>query len=572
MDMSKKRLLIVGGVAGGASCAARARRLSEDGEIIVFERGAYVSFANCGIPYYVGKLITEEKDLFIASPGLFRERFNIDVRIQSNVRRIDRNTQEIEIENLENGRVYRESYDALVLSPGSVPLKPDIDGIDMPGIFSIWTIPDMRDIIRWIDENKVKKAAVVGGGFIGLEMTENLRRLGISVTIIEMQQQVMPALDPEMASFIHDHLIDKDVELRLGNAVSRFEKDVSGGLLLTLKPVDPVSVTTTVSADMVILAAGVRPRTELAAAAGLVIGSLGGIVVDDRMQTGDPHIWAVGDAVEVEDFVTHVPIRTPLAGSANRQGRIAADVILGSAADGPRPSRFRGSQTTAVCGVIGMTIASTGATEKFLIRTGDTPDRLPFEKIYLHPDHHAGYYPGAQTISIKMLFSKNDGRILGAQAVGFEGVEKRIDVIAMAIQNGATVFDLEEAELCYAPQYGSARDPVNLAGMIAANVIRGYSSVVHWADLDPSDVFILDVRDRDEFEKGYVENAVNIPLNELRERMSELPLDREIWIHCLVGQRSYIAERILNQNGYNVRNISGGYIMYQAGEKTKSSR
>jgi len=410
----------------------------------------------------------------------------------------------------------------------------------------------------------VRHATVIGGGFIGLEMAENLMRLGISAIIVEMQHHVMPTLDPEIAAFVHDHLAEKGVGLRLGEAVTRFDSSANGGLTLTLESQDGKPGKSALSTGMVILAVGMTPRNELAAQAGLSIGSLGGIVVDDRMQTSDPHIWAVGDAVEVVDFVTHMPIRAPLAGPANRQGRIAADAILGAAKGTSGRPRFRGSQTTAVCGVLGMTIASTGVTERTLGKAGDTRDLQPYEKVYLHPDHHAGYYPGAERITIKLLFSRVGGRILGAQAVGCEGVEKRIDVMAMAIQNRGTVYDLEEAELCYAPPYGSAKDPVNLAGMIASNVLRGYSSVVHWEDVAASDAMILDVRDRDEFEEGNVEGAVNIPLHELRNRMSELPRDREIWVHCLAGQRSYIAERILDQSGYRARNLSGGYRIYQA--------
>jgi len=530
----------------------------------VFEKGPHASFANCGLPYYVGKLIDEEEDLIVASPAFFKERFNIDVHTRSLVRRIDRAKQEIEIEDLVGGKVYREHYDALVLSPGATPLRPRIDGIDMPGIFTISTIPDMREIVRWITEKEVRHATVIGGGFIGLEMAENLMRLGISAIIVEMQHHVMPTLDPEIAAFVHDHLAEKGVGLRLGEAVTRFDSSANGGLTLTLESQDGKPGKSALSTGMVILAVGMTPRNELAAQAGLSIGSLGGIVVDDRMQTSDPHIWAVGDAVEVVDFVTHMPIRAPLAGPANRQGRIAADAILGAAKGTSGRPRFRGSQTTAVCGVLGMTIASTGVTERTLGKAGDTRDLQPYEKVYLHPDHHAGYYPGAERITIKLLFSRVGGRILGAQAVGCEGVEKRIDVMAMAIQNRGTVYDLEEAELCYAPPYGSAKDPVNLAGMIASNVLRGYSSVVHWEDVAASDAMILDVRDRDEFEEGNVEGAVNIPLHELRNRMSELPRDREIWVHCLAGQRSYIAERILDQSGYRARNLSGGYRIYQA--------
>ena len=557
--MKSKKLLVVGGVAGGASCAARSRRLSEEAEIIIFERGPYVSFANCGLPYYVGKVIKKEADLLVASPELFKERFNIDVRTHHNVRQVFPQQKEIEVQALTSGKIYREKYDALVLSPGSEPIKPTLEGIGLPGIFTLWTIPDSREIISWIKSKPVRRAVVVGGGFIGLEMTESLKKLNIQTTIIEMQPHLMPSLDPEMAAFLHDHLTAGGVALCLNSAVTAFKTD--GDAITVL-----LASGQTLSTDLVILAVGVRPRTELAVAAGLRIGKTGGIWVDDRMQTSDENIWAVGDAVEVKDFVLNLKRLIPLAGPANRQGRIAADNIFG---DGLEPHRFRGSQATAVCGISGLTVASTGVTEKYLKQIYGT-DTLPdYEKIYLHPDHHAKYYPDAKTITMKLIFSKTDGRVLGAQAVGLAGVEKRIDVIAMAIQKNATVFDLEETELCYAPQFGSAKDPVNLAGMIAANILRGYVSVGHWQDVLDSETYILDVRTAREYRKGHLKNALNIPLEMLRTRLTELPRDQEIWTHCFVGQRSYYAARILQQHGFKARNISGGFLLYPAVERFK---
>lgn len=561
--MNRKKLLVVGGVAGGASCAARARRLSEDADIIIFERGSFVSFANCGLPYYVGRVIDDEDDLIVASPELFKQWFNIDVRTESNVRSIDRKAMTIEVEDLKTGRIYTEPYTALVLAPGSRPLKPGLEGIDLPGIFTLWTIPDTRNIIEWIGARQVKESVVVGGGFIGLEMTENLSRIGIDVTIVEMQDQVMPALDAELASFVHDHLRENNVSLLLKTAVSGFEKAADDRIRVHLS--DGSHVTT----DMVILSVGVRPRTELAEAAGLEIGQRGGIKVDGRMQTSDPNIWAAGDAVQSIDFVTGLPTMVPLAGPANRQGRLAADVIFGKA---DRIPEFRGTQATSVCGVLGMTIASTGATEKFLTHAEKTAAVEPFDKIYLHPDHHASYYPDAQTITMKLIFSKETGQVLGAQAIGLDGVEKRIDVIAMAVQKGATVFDLEAAELCYAPQYGSAKDPVNIAGMIAANVLRGYCSNKHWADLFENSPYILDVRDTDEFEEGHISGAVNIPLADLRKNLSLLPEKETIWTHCYVGKRSYYAARILSQKGFEVHNLSGGYRMHEAVRQAKKEK
>ena len=549
----RPRILVVGGVAGGASCAARARRLSEDADIMIFERGPYVSFANCGLPYYVGDVITDERSLLVATPELFKRRFNIEVRLQSEVRTVDRAKQEIEVKNAVTGETYRERYDALVLAPGSAPIRPPLPGIDLPGVFTLRTIPDSRQMKQWITERKVEKAVVVGGGFIGLETTENLVRRGISVTIVEMLAQVMPPIDPEMAAIIHDHLEANGVSLQLGDGVDRFEQNPDG---------HTVSVITksgaSFSCEMVLLAMGIRPESKLAKEAGLEIGQLGGIRVNDRMRTSDEHIWAVGDAVEVRDFVTGDWSLIPLAGPANRQGRIAADVIMG------RDARFRGVQGTAVCRAFDITVAATGASEKNLQRRGVGGQPAQYEKIYLHPGHHANYYPGARPITIKLIFSVKDGRILGAQAVGEEGVEKRIDVIAMAIQRGFTVFDLEEAELCYAPQFGTAKDPVNVAGMIAANVMRGDAPVAHWKDILGSKALILDVREPGEFKVGHVEGAINIPLNSLRVRMHELPRDREILVYCAVGQRSYYASRTLRLHGFNARNISGGMRSYHA--------
>jgi len=556
----KPRILVVGGVAGGASCAARARRLSEDAEIIVFERGPYVSFANCGLPYYVGDVITDERSLLMATPELFKRRFNIEVRLQTEVRTIDRAKQEIEVKNTVTGDVHRERYDALVLAPGSAPIRPPLPGIDIPGIFTLRTIPDSRQMKQWITERKVEKAVVVGGGFIGLETTENLVRRGISVTIVEMLAQVMPPIDPEMAVVVQDHLAANGVSLHLSDGVAKFEQNPDG---------HTISVSTKSGAsfncEMVLLAIGVRPETTLAREAGLELGQLGGIRVNDHMRTSDERIWAVGDAVEVRDFVTGDWSLIPLAGPANRQGRIAADVILG------RDARFRGVQGTAVCRVFDITVAATGASEKTLQRRGIGGQPAQYEKIFLHPGHHANYYPGAKPITIKLIFSTNDGRILGAQAVGEEGVEKRIDSIAMAIQRGSTVLDLEEAELCYAPQFGTAKDPVNVAGMIAANVMRGDAPVAHWKDAVGSQAFILDVREPGEFKMGHAEGAVNIPLNSLRPRMNELPRDREILVYCAVGQRAYYATRALRLNGFNAKNISGGMRTYSVQRQIKGS-
>lgn len=543
---SGKRVLVVGGVAGGASCAARARRISEDCDIILFEKGPFVSFANCGLPYHIGKVIEKEKSLLVATPELFQERFRIEVRLNSEVVSIDRGKSEIQVRELSSGRLYSEKYDALVLSPGAAPVRPPIPGLDLPGIFTLRNIPDTRQIKQWLDRPGQKRALVVGGGFIGLEMIENLVKLEWSVTLVEAQPQVMPVLDPEMVSKAHRELERHGVSVRLGDSVSGFELTPEGAICASLA--SGVKET----ADIVLVSIGVRPESKLARDAGLEIGELGGIRVDDRMRTSDPKIWAVGDAVEVRDFVTGRWGLIPLAGPANRQARIAADVIMG------KDRAFRGVQATVVCGLFDLTIASTGPSEKTLKRLGLW--REDYEKIYLHPGSHAAYYPNAKPINIKLIFSRKDGRIIGCQAIGKGGVEKRVDVISMAIQNHATVFDLEEAELCYAPQYGSAKDPVNLAGMIAANLIRGDSAIAQWDEVDGADAFVLDVRDVKEFEKGHLEQAVNIPLNELRNRLEELPRDREILTYCQVGQRSYYAMRMLSQRGFQVRSITGGFL------------
>ncbi len=540
----KKKVVIVGGVAGGASCAARLRRLDEQAEILMLDRGPYVSFANCGLPYYVGDVITEEAKLLVANPTLFRERFDVAVRTEHEVIGMDREACEVEVKDLASGRVYREPYDALVLSPGATAIRPPLPGIDLPGIFVVRTIPDSREIRAWMTETSAKSAVVVGGGFIGLEMAENLVHRGLDVTVVEMLDQVMPPLDPEMAKPVSDHMENHGVKFALGDGVAGFESK-EGRLEVRTKS----GVVHT--GDLVILAIGVRPESTLAKAAGLELGARGGILVNDRMLTSDPKIWAVGDAVEVRDIVSGEQTLIPLAGPANRQGRIAADGICG------RDARFRGVQGTAICGVFGLQVASTGASEKALRRAG----MEDFECVFLHPMNHVGYYPGAKMIHLKLVFRKSDGRILGAQAVGEADVDRRIDAIAMAIQFGGTVYDLEEAELCYAPQFGAAKDAVNHAGMIASNLLRGDHPICH----DPGDgsAYLLDVRDLDEFEEGHIEGAVNLPLNDLRSRLAELPRDREIIVYCRVGLRGYYATRILLQHGFRVKNLSGGFLSYE---------
>jgi NADPH-dependent 2,4-dienoyl-CoA reductase/sulfur reductase-like enzyme/rhodanese-related sulfurtransferase len=539
----RKRVLIVGGVAGGASCATRVRRLDEHAEIVIFDKGPYVSFANCGLPYYVGEVIDDESGLKLSSPETFRNRFDIEVRVSNEVMAIDREAAHITVKELSSGRVYSEHYDALVLSPGAAPIRPPLPGIDLPGIFTLRTIPDSREIRGWIERTGARSAVVVGGGFIGLEMAENLVQRGLQVTVLEMLKQVMPPMDPEMAEPIQQRLEERGVKVALGDGVAGFEAGERGRLVVRTK------TGTTFEGDIVILAIGVRPETGLARTAGLSIGERGGIRVDGEMRTSDPRIWAVGDAIEVTDLGTGQPAIIPLAGPANRQGRVAADVICG------RKSAFRGSQGTAICGVFGMAAAMTGASEKSLRRAGI----IGHEVVYLHPAHHASYFPGAKPLHLKLIFRRDDGKVLGAQACGEEGVDKRIDVIAMVIQKQGTIFDLEEAELCYAPQFGSARDPINMAGMIAANVLRRDVDQASWSSLSSDDALLLDVRDREEFERGHVPAAANIPLPELRSRLGELQRHRHIRLYCGVGQRAYYAARLLQQHGFCVQNLSGGY-------------
>jgi len=555
------KVIIVGGVAGGASCAARLRRLDEQVEILMVERGPYVSYANCGLPYHVGGVIEKESSLLVANEKLFREQFAIDVRTQCEVVGIAVQKKTVELRNVATGEVSTEPYDKLVLSPGAPSVSPPLPGIDLPGLFQVRTVPDAREIREWIERGTpfllgmynysgiqmvkpARRAVVVGGGFIGLEMTEKLAHLGFEVTLVELLDQVLAPIDLEHARLVEGHLERHGVRLALNDGVAGFKQSANGMIdVLTQSG-------RTYPADIVILALGVRPDTTLAKMAGLEIGELGGIRVDEHMRTSDPDIFAVGDAVEVKDFVTGQWSLVALAGPANRQGRIAADVIAG------RDSRFRGTQGTAIVGLFGAAVAWTGVNEKTLNRLGEKD----FEKIYLFPNSHAGYYPGAKPLELKVIFRKTDGRLLGAQAVGEDGpaVDKRISALAMAIQMGATIYDLEEAELCYAPQFGSAKDPVNFAGMVAADILRGDMPLSHWTAAETG--FLLDVREPVELAVEHVPGAVNIPLGELRARLSELPRDREILVICRSGQRAYNATRILVQHGFKARNLSGGML------------
>ncbi|MDH4230459.1 MAG: FAD-dependent oxidoreductase [Nitrospirota bacterium] len=553
------KVIIVGGVAGGASCAARLRRLDEKAEILMVERGPYVSYANCGLPYHVGGVIEKESNLLVSSEAMFRAMFAIDVRTNCEAVTISPDKKTVELRNVATGEVTTESYDKLVLSPGAASVRPPLPGIDLPGIFHVRTVPDARAIREWLERGSSflagmhkysgfqtmrpkTRAVVIGGGFIGLETAENLVHRKFDVTLVEMLDQVLAPLDKEMARIVEGYVQQHGIRLALNDGVSEFRKTVHGLLEVLTKSgkVYP--------ADIVILALGVRPETSLAKSAGLEIGERGGIRVDEQMRTSNPDIFAVGDAVEVRDFVTGQWSLIALAGPANRQGRIAADVIAG------RDSRFRGTQGTSIIGLFGAAAAWTGASEKTLNMTGDRD----FEKIYFYPNSHAGYYPGARPIAMKVIFRKSDGRILGAQALGLDGVDKRISALAMALQMGATIYDLEEAELCYAPQFGSAKDPVNFAGMIAADVLHGDMPISHWDAAESG--YLLDVREPVELAVENAEGAVNIPLGQLRARLGELPRDQEIHVICRSGGRAYYATRILLQNGFRARTLSGGLL------------
>ncbi|WP_409439248.1 FAD-dependent oxidoreductase [Psychromonas sp. GE-S-Ul-11] len=544
--MSKK-ILIVGGVAGGASAAARARRLDEQAEIIMLERGAYISFANCGLPYYIGGEITSRDALILQTPESFKSRFNVDIRVQHEVLSIDKRTKTITVKNLVTDIEYVESYDALILSPGASPFVPNIDGVDNHLTHRLRTLPDMDVIMTSIEAHKPQHATVCGGGFIGLEVVEALRHRGIKVTLVEFAPQVMSTVDIEMANMLHNELIAQDVTLLLGKALQQVKPCNTSDTSLTLVLNDQTQLTT----NLLIMAVGVKPETSLAVDAGLTIGALGGIQVDEFMCTSDPSIYAVGDAIETPDYVTGDAVLAPLAGPANRQGRLAANNIFGA------KEHYSKTQATAICKVFDLVVASTGLNEKTLLRK-----HIPYQKIYVHTANHAGYYPGAHPVSLKLLFSPEKGEILGAQAVGKEGVDKRIDVISVAQRAGMTVFDLQDLELCYAPPFGSARDVVNQAGLVASNVIKGEEIVFHsdFLSKGSEQYLLVDVRGEGEVaNSGMIPGAINIPLDQLRQSLAKLSKDEELLVYCQVGLRGHVASCLLTNLGYKVRNMSGGY-------------
>lgn len=541
---TKMRLIIIGGVAGGASAAARSRRLSEDAEIIMIERTPYVSFANCGLPYHIGGAIPQRRNLLVQTPESLKERYNIDVRINTEAISVNRDKKIVSVKNLQTGAVDEISYDKLILAPGAESFRPPLPGIDLPSVFTLQTLADMDAIINSLNKNTLHHAAVIGGGFIGLEAAENLAQKGMAVSIIEADRQVMPPIDPEMAELVHRELKIRGIDLHLGRTAQSFALE-SEKTIISFKDGGKLET------GMVLLAIGVRPRTKLARDAGLSIGQTGGILVDDRLLTSDPDIYAVGDAIEVKNPLTGMPAYIPLAGPANRQGRIAADQVFG------RDSRYRGTVGASICKVFDLSVGAVGYSEKVLKKLG-----IKYQKSITHSGNHASYYPGAYPIAIKLLFNSENGAILGAQAIGMEGVDKRIDVLSTAIAARFTVFDLEHAELAYAPQYGSAKDPVNMAGFVAANIMRGDHRQVHPEDLagiDHNSTLLLDVRTPGEYKYGHIQGSINIPLNELRLRANELPKEKKIIVYCQVGLRGYIAQRMLTLMGFDAVNLDGGY-------------
>jgi NADPH-dependent 2,4-dienoyl-CoA reductase/sulfur reductase-like enzyme/peroxiredoxin family protein/TusA-related sulfurtransferase/rhodanese-related sulfurtransferase len=552
------KIVIVGGVAGGATTAARLRRNNEKAEILMLEKGGYISYANCGLPYYIGGVIPERDKLFVQRPELFERNFNIRVRINSEVVAIDRGAKTVTIVDGATGKEYKESYDKLVLSPGAEPVKPPIPGINEDGIFTLRSVPDTDRIKEYIDTKKPRRAVIVGAGFIGLEMAENLYELGIKVTIVEMAQQVMNVVDYDIAAEVHQHLKTKNVEFYLNDGVASFAKS-GDRLTLTLKSGKKID------ADLVILSIGVRPDAKLAKAAGIETGATGGIKVNPYMQTSDPDIYAVGDAIEFPSPITGKPSITYLAGPANRQGRIAADNI----AFGNKIS-YPGAIATAIAKVFDLTVASTGLPEKVLKAEG-----VPYLAVNTHSSSHAGYYPGAKGLSIKTLFHPETGRLYGAQIVGYEGVDKRIDLFATVLRRNGTVFDLTEIEHAYAPPYSSAKDPVSIAGYVAENVIAGKSRHLQWhqlLEMDMNTLFIIDARSPEEYTLGTIEGAVNIPHYEIRGRLAEVPKDKTVVIFCAVGLRAYLTERVLRQNGWtDLYNLSGGYKTYQIATQKQSN-
>lgn len=541
------KVIIIGGVAGGASSAARLRRLDEKAEIIILERGEFISFANCGLPYYIGGKITEQKALTLQTPESFHARFNIDARVRSEVIQIDPDSKTVTVKDLDSGRTYLENYDKLILSTGAEPIRPPIDGMDSNLVFSLRNIPDAVRIKKYIDEQQPKSAIVVGGGYIGVEMAENLSLAGLQVTIVELADHLIAPLDFDMATDVHKYLNKKGIKLILNNGVNSISEDNSS-LRVILQNGE-------VTGNMLIMAVGVCPDTTLAKACGIKLNKRGSIIVNDHMQTHVQDIYAVGDAVEIQDFITKKPVFIPLAGPANKQGRIAADNICGT------QSRYTGTQGSAVLKIFDMTVATTGLNEKAATDAG-----ISYDKTYIYSVSHADYYPGANKMWLKVLWNRDTHKLIGAQIVGFDGVDKRMDVLAAAIRFGAKVTDLTTLELCYAPPFGSAKDPVNMAGFVSENVISGKVKQFFWHDIEslPRDgsVTLLDVRTTSEVSRGKIDSFTHIPLETLRRHLKDIPKDKPVYIHCHSGMRSYIGCRILSGYGYDCYNLAGGYRFY----------
>ncbi len=544
------KVVIVGGVAGGATAAARIRRLDEQAEIVVFERSGYVSYANCGLPYYIGGAIADAQALTVQTPESFRARFRVDMRVRHEVTAIHVERKCVSVKNLETGETFEEGYDKLLLSPGARPIKPPLPGMDTEGIFTLRTVEDTLRIRRHIDRAQPRSAVIVGGGFIGLEMAENLRERGMNVTVVENQRQLMAPFDADMAAFIHAQVRAHGVRLALGSRVAGF-KAQEQGIDVLVQDAQPIR------ADMVILSIGVAPDTALAREAGLALGIKGSIVVNDRMETSVPDIYAVGDAVQIRHFVTGDDALVALAGPANKQGRIAADNICGG------NSRYNGAQGSSVIKLFDMTAAATGLNERAAKAAG-----LSVDKVVLSPMSHAGYYPGGQVMTMKVVFERETCRLLGAQIVGYDGVDKRIDVLATAIRAGMKATELQELDLAYAPPYASAKDPVNMAGYMIDNLVRGLARQWHVEDADglPRDgsVTLLDVRTPEEYALGHIDGFVNIPVDALRERLEEIGRGKPVYLICQSGLRSYIAARILSGHGFDCYNFSGGLRFYDA--------
>lgn len=545
------KTIIIGGVAGGASAAARLRRLDETCEIVILERGDFISFANCGLPYYIGGAITDKNNLTLQTPESFRKRFNIDVRIKNEAVKISPEEKTVTVKNLKSGEIYTESYDNLILSPGAEPIKPNIEGIDSNTVFTLRNIPDTLKIKEYIEKSNPKSAVVIGGGYIGVEMAENLKEAGLDVSVVELADHLIAPLDFDMAADVHRYIKSKGIKLYLNNGVKAIDDNTV------------ILQNGTIDAEMIIMSVGVRPETSLAKDCGIEVNRRGSIIVDRHMKTNIQNIYAVGDAVETEDFITKSPAFIPLAGPANKQGRIAADNICGIG------SEYTGTQGSAVLKLFDMTVATTGINEKSASSAG-----IDYDKTYIYSSSHASYYPGASNMSIKALWDKKTLKIIGAQIVGFDGVDKRMDVLASSIRFGAKITDLTNLELCYAPPFGSAKDPVNMLGFVAENIITGKMKQFFWNDVEklPRDgsVTLLDVRTVTEVKRGRIDGFINIPLDSLRERINEIPKDKPVYLHCHSGLRSYIALCILKGNGYDCFNLAGGWRLYESviNEKT----